>query len=113
VDPMAERVARNDAAFREANEEIGDRAAPADVELVPFICECADPRCTEIVRLSLDDYERIRADSRHFLNLPGHERSAAGFAQVIGRGDGYVVIEKQGEAGEIVEELDARGTLKK
>src|SRR5438045_8600302 len=102
----AERIARNDATFRHANEQIERAAEHADVELVPFLCECADERCTEIVRLTLADYEAVRADPRWFLNFPGHERGSRPHVRVVDdRGD-YVVVEKLGKAGEIVEDLD-------
>jgi hypothetical protein len=111
MDPTAERVARNDAIFREANERIQAAAAGTNLELVPFICECADERCTQIVPMRLSDYERIRSDPRHFLNLPGHEASAHGWAEVIATGEHHVVVEKIGEAAELVEELDPRGEV--
>jgi hypothetical protein len=104
----AERIARNDAAFRHANEQIERAAEQADIEPVPFLCECADERCTEIVRLTLADYEAVRADPRWFLNVPGHEQGSQPYVRVVDdRGD-YVVVEKLGEAGEIVEDLDER-----
>jgi hypothetical protein len=71
MDPTAERVARNDAAFRDANERIAPAARAAEVSRVPFICECADRECSEIVRLTLDEYERIRVNTRWFLNAHG------------------------------------------
>src|SRR5205823_14851784 len=46
----AERIARNDATFRQANEEIERAAEPLGIEPIPFLCECADERCTEIVK---------------------------------------------------------------
>ena len=110
-DPTAERVARNDATFRAANEQIGDAASAYEMRHdVPFLCECADPTCREIVTVSLAEYERVRGNSRHFLNVPGHQRSAGPHARVVARRDGFVVVEKLGRAGEIVEELDPRST---
>ena len=105
----AERVARNDATFREANEGIRDAAQAYDVqESIPFICECADPNCRELVQLSLASYEQIRQNSRHFLNVPGHDASAGGWAKVVEHHANYVIVEKVGRAGEITEELDPR-----
>ena len=106
---VAERVALNDATFREANEKIVATAEEAGVDPVPFICECADPGCTEIIRLGLEEYERIRAEATHFLNVPGHDESAVGYARVVERHGGYVVVEKIGEAAQIVQRLDQRG----
>jgi hypothetical protein len=107
-DPVAERVAVNQARFREANEDINSIAQRADLPRIPFVCECANPRCAEIVRLSRADYEAIRADGRRFLNVPGHEAAALGWAVVVDRGPGFVVVEKIGDAGEITEALDPR-----
>jgi hypothetical protein len=113
VDPVekvsAERVALNDAAFRKANEAI--RATTDDWEmdgLLPAICECAEPRCTELLQLTAAEYEEVRADPRWFINAPGHHVNAQGWARVVEDRDRYVIAEKIGEAGEIVEQLDPR-----
>jgi hypothetical protein len=105
-----ERVARNDALFREANEGIQAAASKYDVlEQVPFICECADEKCRELVVLSMDEYDEIRRNPRHFLNAPGHVRAAQGAAEVVTDRGRYTVVEKTGYAGELVEELDHGG----
>jgi len=103
-----ERVAFNDDIFRKANEQIRARAevAPAEFEWLPFICECADESCVQVLQVPRDEYERVRSDARLFINAPGHESAAQGWAEVVERHDGYVVVEKQGRAGEIVEMLD-------
>ena len=109
ANPAAERVARNDAIFRDANEGIKEAATKYGVTgPLPFICECADPTCTEIVRLDPIEYERIRANPIRFLNAPDHNRSAGPYAAVVERHEGYEVIEKQGAARDIVKELDPR-----
>lgn len=106
---MEERIALNQATFREANERINAAAGVYAVDIpVPFICECADPTCAEIVLLALSQYEEIRADSRHFLNVPGHQAAAQGAAAVVAEREGYVIAEKTGHAGEIAEALDQR-----
>jgi hypothetical protein len=110
VDRLTEkRIARNNATFREANERIGALAGIYRVEgAVPFICECADPACSEIVQLELGKYEEIRADPRRFLKAPGHEAAAQGTAVVVERREGYVIVEKVGYAGDVAETLDER-----
>ena len=106
---MEDRIARNQATFRAANERIGAAAGVYDVATpVPFICECADPTCTEVVRLELDQYEEIRSDSRRFLNVPGHQKAAQAVSVVVEERNGYVIVEKMGHAGEIAEALDER-----
>jgi hypothetical protein len=101
-----ERIARNDAIFREANEQIGETAEEYGIDTsIPFFCECADQNCREIVRLTLEQFREVRSDPRHFVNLPGHEASAHGWVEVIARTDGYVTVAKIGRAGDIAETL--------
>ncbi len=103
----AERLARNQAMFREANQRIV--AAAAEIGLkeptVPFICECSDPMCTQVLTVDLADYESIRRNSRRFLHAPGHDD---GLGEVVELHDSYVVVEKTGLAGAIAEETDPR-----
>jgi hypothetical protein len=101
-----ERIARNDDAFRRANESIGSAAERYGVDHhVPFICECAEPRCTEIVSLALDEYQAVRADPIRFLTAPGHDRADGASARVVERHETYVVVEKVGRAAEVAEDL--------
>ncbi len=102
-----ERIARNDATFRKANESIAVAARQlVPDERVPFICECADPDCREIVRLTLTQYEGVRSDPARFVTAPGHEEGE--HASVVEAADGYVVVQKRGEAGAVAAELDPR-----
>jgi hypothetical protein len=110
-DPVAERVARNDATFRESNEEIARVARSFEMEeeaLLPVLCECADLTCTEVVQLTVREYEDVRRVPTWFINAHGHEASAQGWARVVVTFDRYAVVEKIGEAAEIVTELDPR-----
>lgn len=108
-DVTEERIARNDAAFRSANERIETTAVRARMDgQLPFICECANRACTEIVFLSVVEYESVREDSRHFFNVPGHEAADQGVGAVVEHHAGYVVYEKRGLAGRVAERLDER-----
>jgi hypothetical protein len=113
VDPSAPtKIAHNDAVFREANERIAAGVARLDVgDPLPFLCECADPSCTTIVRVGRAEYEEVRSQPRWFVTAPGHEETAAEFGRPVRRGDGYVVIEKTGRAGEVAEELEGATDL--
>lgn len=107
--PTAERVARNEATFRAANERIREAAEEHEVdEAVPFICECADPACTTILRLSNDEYEEVRSVPTYFLNAHGHHRASGPVARVVETRGGYEITEKLDRAGEVAEELDPR-----
>ena len=98
------RIAENQITFREANENI--EAAVREIGVdgdVPFICECAEPRCTAIVRISLEAYAAIRRNPRLFFNLSGHEATAveSGAGAVVEERGRYVLVEKTWIAGEI------------
>lgn len=110
-----ERVARNEAAFRRANErlrrDVPNLLASRD-ELTPFICECGDSRCMDVIQLTVREYEVVRGRPTRFAVVPGH---ATGTERVVTDevlGDPsprFAVIEKESpEAQEIVREADPR-----
>ena len=88
-----ERVARNEALFREVNEQIKqvNEDAPA-AAATSFICECGDPECAGPVSLSLVEYEEVRDDPTHFAVLPGHVVPEV--EVVIARNDRFAVVRK-------------------
>jgi hypothetical protein len=69
-----ETAMRNERLFREANAKIAERRDALDAGglRTPFLCECEDERCTAIVRLSRDEYARVRSDPAWFVVVPGH-----------------------------------------
>jgi hypothetical protein len=57
------KLAANESVFRIANERMQRAAAShrfAPDQGVPFLCECADPGCREVVMLSPEEYDRVR-----------------------------------------------------
>ena len=63
-----ERVASNEALFAEANDAIAAFAGSLPPRaLVPFLCECPDARCTEVVELSLGEYAVVRLYADRFV----------------------------------------------
>jgi hypothetical protein len=102
------RLARNEDHFRDINESLREKHVHSTVVRsgpLPFVCECASVECTEAVELTLEDYRRVRRNPRRFVVAPGHE--AAEVELVVESGDGFVVVEKTDEAGEVAEALDA------
>jgi hypothetical protein len=97
-DPRVERIKANNERFREANESIRDRAdaVGADMQRIPFLCECPIESCVEIVRLTRAEYAMVREHPRHFVTAVGHEQAEAPAAEVVARNDGYVIVEKYG-----------------
>jgi hypothetical protein len=76
--------------FREVNERIVRLNQVFESPEGDFLCECASGLCAERLRLSLEEYEAIRADPRRFLMAPGHERPGSRVIEVHQR---YEVVE--------------------
>lgn len=101
----AERLALNEAAFRVANERAKgweERHRDSATEL--YLCECSDSSCLLRVPLSREAYEAVRASSRHFFCVPGHE--VADVETVIETYERYVVVEKAPGVTSLVTETD-------
>jgi hypothetical protein len=100
-DAAVERVARNEAVFRQANERLRRRVPEAHAleEPIPFLCECGDERCTTAVPVALDVYERVRADATRFLVAAGHREPS--YERLVEATPDYEIVEKIGRAAEI------------
>ena len=102
-----ERLAQNEALFRDVNERIAENADRFGVEKTEFVCECADPSCTERVVVTLAEYESVRAKPTTFLLAPGHDEPA--IENVISERGRFHVVEKvQAIVRETVIRLDPR-----
>ena len=92
---MAERddsTARNELRFRAANEKLSVRFAELGVDerATLFICECADPRCTAPIRMSVAEYEETHADPARFTVVPEH---AGDTGRVVAANERFAVVE--------------------
>jgi hypothetical protein len=87
-----ERIAKTEALFRNVNEGIREASDRLDSEVADFICECGDSTCTEHIRVSLEEYERVRGHATRFVVRPGHVKGP--IERVVERGLDYAVIEK-------------------
>lgn len=109
-DGRERRLARNQALFREVNERINSLAislAPSRQWQFEIVCECSNESCTSLVDVTLDEYERVRSSPERFFVCPGHDIPE--IESVVDRKPGYVVVEKQGDAADVVRTLDPRG----
>jgi hypothetical protein len=99
--------AENEATFREANERIRatERELEPPLEHVPYLCECDDVECRELIRLTARDYERVRADGATFAIAPGHSSEG----DVVERHGEYLVVRKTDVGGGVARALDPRG----
>lgn len=102
-----QQIARNESAFRKVNEGIDAGRGLTDADQVlSFVCECGRLGCTEMISLSVSEYQAVRSSGRRFIVRPDHVAEQA--ERVVERQDGYVVAEKTGIAGERAEQLDPR-----
>jgi hypothetical protein len=104
-----ERVARNEALFREVNERIqqltGDlRAGEGSLTIV---CECGDGGCVDRLEVDAPTYERVRADAHRFIVASGHELPDV--EDVVEELATCVIVSKRGPvSSEVAENSDPR-----
>lgn len=101
------RQGQNESRFRKVNESIDAGRGLRDAEAqLAFICECGRLGCSDVIALPVGEYERVRSSPRRFIVRPDHVDPAV--EHVVDRGAGHVVVEKEGEAAHVAEELDPR-----
>ena len=105
--PREERLANNEALFRAANERMADwteRHEENWEEL--YLCECSDPQCRDKLALTRQQYEHVRAHSRHFAVRAGHE--VPDIEVVVEELDDWVIVEKPPDVDATLDRLDPR-----
>jgi hypothetical protein len=100
------RKAHNEALFRDANEAV--RSVQEDLGMpegrMPFICECDDPECRSVIRMTQAAYEEMRANARRFVIASGH----SSLGDVVERHSDHCIVEKTGLSAEIARATDPR-----
>ena len=100
-----ERAARNEVSFREANERLGAKRVELGADgRTPFLCECSDPECTELIHLTLEEYEHVRAHPTWFVAVTGHDAELG----TVEAHEDYTIVAKSGVAGAIATDQDPR-----
>lgn len=104
------KKAANQATFRAANEDLESLALGIEDDEpgrpYPFLCECNRQSCTQVVLLTIAEYEYARSDSRFGFTALGHEDRA--IERVVKQTDRFVVTEKFGAAAEVHDLTDPR-----
>jgi hypothetical protein len=99
-----DRIARNEALFREVNERV--KALTPSEGGIEFICECGYEECIERVALTSEEYERVRSDPVEFFVKPGHEISDV--EEVVEAHDRYLLVRKHVAERDIARQTDPR-----
>ena len=106
---FAERAARNEEVFRNVNDQI-EKAADLHGRDVPlrFHCECGQASCFETIELMPYPYDRISEHGYRFIVLNGHEEQS--IERFIEKHDGWLVVEKFGDAREQIQRERKNGS---
>ena len=103
----SERLARNEATFRAANERAASwEERQQDDRMQKYFCECGLIECRQIVHLDHGEYEAVRSDSRHFFVVVGHADLTV--ERVIRFTPRYDVVQKIEDVRPLVERTDPR-----
>jgi hypothetical protein len=87
-----ERALENERLFRTANERIHDRRTELALDgRTPYLCECEEPGCTQLIRLTRDEYADIRSSRGQFVIVSGHTTRGTPVEET----DRYVVVSKE------------------
>jgi hypothetical protein len=89
VSPRESRHARNEELFREVNDQIAELATTWGDQPIEIVCECANTGCTELIRVPVEEYRRVRQLPDCFLILPGHVVEAE---RVVEQHDRYDIV---------------------
>jgi hypothetical protein len=100
-----ERLARNQALFREVNERLLELSEGFHDGSMQFVCECSHDDCTLTINMDRDDYESVRARSTFFVVATGHEILEV--EKIIDRQDGWTIVQKV-TASDYAAETDPR-----
>ena len=109
MDPRHERLARNEALFREVNERINDLTLHQLGDGEPrFVCECSMTSCSASIDLTHEQYEAVRASPNRFALVRGHE--VPDIERVVGEHGDVLVVQKIGEGAAVAARLDPRSS---
>ncbi len=104
-----QRLAENEASFRDVNESLRYVAAQgtSTVQTMRLVCECGDAGCSEFVEVTLTEYEGVRAVPTHFIVRLGHV--APDIELLVLQNERFAVVEKRrGDPAEIARATDPR-----
>jgi hypothetical protein len=101
-----DRIARNEAIFREVNERVADMM-DTEARTTSFLCECGNLDCVEELSLTDREYLKVRSKPSTFAVAPGH--ALEDVETVIEKTDRFHVVEKHPHEAAIAEATDPNG----
>lgn len=89
-----EREAQNEVRFRDQNEWI-EKMSDSFGDSRPtqtYVCECGDGACTDTIKLTRAEYERVRSAATRFVLAPNHENPEV--ECVVAESSRFAVVDK-------------------
>jgi hypothetical protein len=103
-----ERMALNEAASRELNEDI-EQAHLDDPpgRRTTISCECALKSCDRLIEITMAEYQDVRSDARQFAIVPEH--FIGDIERIVFENDRFALVAKRaGTPADVVTETDPR-----
>lgn len=93
-----ERIAENEAFFRDLNERKAEWLSNG-LPAAGFRCECWRLDCGDHIQLSEREWQEVRSQATRFAVAPGHLAVESGVEEVVKEYAHFWIVEKRGEAG--------------
>ncbi|HET9249262.1 MAG TPA: hypothetical protein VFP13_04885 [Actinomycetota bacterium] len=104
-----ERLARNEVASRDLNEEIElayEGAPPSN--RFDMVCECASRLCERAIDITMHEYLLLRSDPRQFAIVPEHV--VGDIERIVYENDRFAVVAKrEGTPADVARDGELRG----
>jgi hypothetical protein len=104
-----ERMAMNETSSREINERIEEAyQGEPPANRIDIVCECARTTCDGAIDITLDEYEHVRKDARHFVILPEH--FVGDIERIVFENDRFAeVAKREGVPADVARDENPRG----
>jgi hypothetical protein len=104
-----ERMAKNEVASREINEEIEEAyEGEPSANRIDITCECARITCDAAIDITLDEYRHVRMDPRQFALVPEH--FIGDIERIVYENDRFAVVAKrEGVPADVARDENPRG----
>ena len=103
------RMARNEVASRELNEEIEEAyQGEPPANRLDIVCECALKMCDRAIDITMDEYLLVRSDLRQFAIVPDH--FIGDIERIVYENERFaVVMKREGTPADVARDQDPRG----
>jgi hypothetical protein len=101
-----DRRGRNEALFREVNEQIAELGERHRASRLEIVCECSNVACSEPISIFVSEYEEARSDPLTFIVRIGHVDPSV--ERTVREHRGHVLVKKLGDAAAAAIATDPR-----